>query len=84
LCVATGDDDARSGVCAVNFADRFAGLRISRRCDRTRVQYHHVRLAVLADVGPAASEHLVANRYGVSFGGATSEILNGKSGHSGF
>ena len=81
LRITTGDDDARSGIGAMNFAHGIARLRISRRGYGTGVEHHDVSRSVLIEHRPSGAAQNATHRRRVCFSGATSEIFKGKCSH---
>ena len=81
LRVAARDHDARRRIRAMNFAHRFARLRIRGRRDGAGVQHHKIGARHARRKREPAREEFAAQRGGIRFRGAASKIFDRKGGH---
>jgi hypothetical protein len=81
LRITTGDQDARSGIRAMDFAHRIARLRISGGGYGAGIEHHHVGGFVPIENGPPGCAQGAAHRRSVRFGGATSKIFKREGSH---
>lgn len=81
LRVASGGDDARGGILAVNAADGFASFGVGGSGDGAGVEDDDVGGGVGFSGGAALCAEAVANCVGVSLRGAAAEVLDEESGH---
>lgn len=81
LRVASGGDDARGGILAVDAANGFASFGVGGGGDGAGVEDDDVGGGVGFGGGAALSAEAVANCVGVSLSGAAAEILDEEGGH---
>lgn len=84
LGVTAGDDDARSGIAGVDFADGFAGLEVGRRGNGAGIHDDVVGGIRRPDRSAAAFEKLAFDGGAVSLRGAAAELLDKERRHGVF
>jgi hypothetical protein len=82
LSVAAGDDDFGGGVCGMELSNGIASLGISGGGDCTGVHDDDVRGCRIGGGGAAAVEQLAFDRGAIGLGGAATELLDEKCGHT--
>ena len=82
LSVATCDDDARSGIRAVNLAHRLPRLGIGRRSHSACIQHHDIGARMLFNKRKTVREEVAPQSRSIGVRGATAKIFNRKCRHA--